>query len=82
VALHGLGDGTLPLVEAGVVEGEPGAAGDVLQQWQVGGGVGDGAFRAAQGEGAEDLAQAAEWMPVASNRRRCSTAMPESGGPW
>ncbi|GGX78702.1 hypothetical protein GCM10010510_24570 [Streptomyces anandii JCM 4720] len=50
VVLHGLGDLALTLVEAGVVEGQSGPAGDVLQQREVGGGEVPGCLGAAQGQ--------------------------------
>lgn len=60
VALHRLGDRTLALVEPGVGERQPGPPGDVLQQGEVVRSEGVRPFAAADGQGAEDFAYAAD----------------------
>ncbi len=60
VVLHGLGDRALALVEAGVVQRHPRAAGDVLQQGEIGGGEVPRLLGPAQGEGSQDLPGAAD----------------------
>jgi hypothetical protein len=49
MALHGFGDLALARVEKGVVQGQPGPAGDVLQQSEVGCGESFRLLGAAQG---------------------------------
>lgn len=60
MALHGLGDLALTLVEAGVLQGHAGASGDVLQQGGVHRGEPFGLRGPAQGDGTHHVVQAAQ----------------------
>ncbi|GAA3136859.1 hypothetical protein GCM10020001_069230 [Nonomuraea salmonea] len=87
MALHGLGDAALALVQAGVVERQPGTAGDVLDQQQVARGVRLRPLGPPEGQRADHLTDAADGgamhadlMPVCASRSCWATAMPVSGG--